>query len=124
MVAGRIAMSGRVIEGTFGYRAQHARVVGPLEVLWTCPGTLDGELFSWSTRTSTWERVPQGRCPFDLSRFVLSRGRLVGLCAVHVEEGAAPLPALGRDPVLSLQARLELRYGVDVVIQRGGIQWT
>ena len=51
--------------------------------------------------------------------------RFSPLCADHLDKDHASVPLLDiEDLALVLQARLELRYGVEVVVKTGEQQWT
>ena len=101
---GAVELSGRVLEGERGFRAEHARIVGPLEIALRQCG------------------VPSCRQPAA----AVDMAELFSLCSGH--ESLARDPWSGPKPVAEfapmLQARLELRYGVDVVIDKGAQPWT
>jgi hypothetical protein len=107
MVAtGRVLLTGRVIEGRRGYRAERGRITGPLSVTLRCA---------------------HARCvdePVFATR-VLGAPRPVCLCHLTLEprvERVATLDEFGR----ALCSRLELRYGVEVGADRSkeAAQWT
>ncbi len=122
LVAGRVALSGTVIEGSRGYRAQHAEIVGPLTVGLHCAGTVEKEL--WTSRQEAgWRPVRPRPCPFEAATLAVGSDEYVGLCAMHAAQAEDLLVGVPQVSPLGLQAQLELRYGVEVKVSERGRKW-
>jgi hypothetical protein len=123
LVSGRVALSGRVVEGPRGYRAARAEIVGPLRVTLRCAGSVEGEL--WTRRPERgWESVEPGPCLFEAATLAVGEDEYVGLCAMHAGLAAPLLEGVAQVDPMALQAQLELRYGVEVKINERGRGWT
>lgn len=90
---GFIEMSGRVIEGSKGYRAQWARIVGPLEV--------------W---------VPCAECGHDAATVATRDRSFRGSCGEHAESGE-PVTDV-EDWMASIVPSLGRRYRVPIIEER------
>lgn len=75
--SGPVELSGMVIEGTRGYRAQHAQILGPLELRMPCAGTVDfaEPCPNPSVEVLTLDDTSQARCAEHTSGDI-SRSRL------------------------------------------------
>jgi hypothetical protein len=98
-VIGEVELSGWVIELTLGYRAERARIVGPLQLILSCDGGDRG-----------------APCAGRVVAVSAGLTELRAQCKRHMRKGAEPI----EDVVGKIIARLELRYGVDVVIDKEG----
>jgi hypothetical protein len=96
-VVGAVALSGVVIEATRGYRAEHARIVGPLRLRMAC-----------------WGGPGAGSCREPVVGVGGGPGELLPLCKGHGGGGGRPVEQVAS----RLAARLELRYGVTVEFER------
>ncbi len=112
-VEGAVELSGTVLEGERGFRAQRARIVGPLEVRTACEHGLK-------------RRAVRELCPSPPKVGVIRSDRYALACERH----AATLLAGSGEPVelptlLSMvAARLEARYRVPVIGEGGNRAWT
>jgi hypothetical protein len=88
-VGGFVEMSGIVIEGSKGYRAQWARIVGPLEV--------------W---------VPCGDCGESAETVTAEEGRFRGSCRDHRRAGVTATVGAWFGTVIPL---LGQRYGLPII---------
>jgi hypothetical protein len=123
IASGMIALSGRVIEGSRGFRAEHAELAGPLRIDLVCAGEVEGEL--WTAREDgNWQPVLPNPCPFGPVTLAAGSDEYVGLCRIHADRVAHLLESLPQISPLALQAQMELRYGVDVAIKSRAAQWT
>lgn len=122
LVAGRIALTGKVIEGSRGYRAQRAEIVGPLRVTLVCAGSVEKGL--WTRRSGTgWQPVRPRPCPFGATTLAVGSDEYVGLCRMHSAQAEDVLEGVPLLTPLGLQAQLELRYGVEVEIDERVGRW-
>ena len=97
-VIGEVALWGRVLEGSKGYRAEHAQVLGPLTVEMSC---------SHATGPTT-------TCGGSATLVVCRETEYLPRCETH---RGAPGPAVRLEPVqflATIAAALIRRYGVDV----------
>jgi hypothetical protein len=112
-VEGAVELSGTVLEGERGYRGQRARVVGPIEMVAACEHGLR-------------RRPVRELCGSPPRLAVVRPDRYALACDRH----AASLIVANAEPVdlavlvSALAARLEARYGVAVIMERGGLPWT
>jgi hypothetical protein len=98
---GGVELSGLVLEGSIGYRAERARIVGPLTVFMGCSGP---------------DEEPAG-CGLAATSVRIRAEAIEPRCDCHRGGGSDELNA---DEVLAIvAARLELSYGV-TVNQEGG----
>lgn len=100
--AGQVALSGKVLEGRRGYRAEQAEIVGTIRVAAACD-----------------HRRTRGPCAGRVVMAATPAGYQAA-CRGHrhlLEEAFAVID------LMQLQARLELRYGVEVDITTGGPLW-
>jgi hypothetical protein len=96
VVSGRVLLSGRVIQGDQGFRAEKARITGPLELRLRCSA-------------DDCDAPPVG--------VVVTRSRPEPECVTHLgarddDDRAEPFAEWSQ----ALRARLEVRYGVDVTV--------
>jgi len=101
--AGQVALTGRVLEGRRGYRAEKAEIVGSLRVVAACR-----------------YRRTRGPCAGAIRIGATSEG-YEAVCLAHRHLLGESVPMIDRQ---QLQARLELRYGIDVSVSYGGLSWT
>lgn len=127
-VAGPVALSGRVIEGTRGYRAERGRIVGPLDLGVHCAGA---RKFRSAAEGRCAASYPDGPIP---EWTVIEGRRITPMCEAHFAERRAngrydppplpgrPLQRRGRearvlftsDLLLDIRNALEARYGVPI----------
>lgn len=123
LAAGSVELTGRVIEASRGYRAEHAEITGTVRIDLVCAGEIGGEL--WTTQADgNWQPVPPNPCPFDPVTLAAGVDEYIGLCRIHAARVAHLLESTPQLTPLALQAQLELRYGVDVIIRGRAAQWT
>jgi hypothetical protein len=126
--AGPVALSGRVIEGTRGYRAERGRIAGPLELGMHCTGARKFRSAAEGRCAATY---PDGPMP---EWTVIEGRRITPMCEAHFAERRAngrydppPLPGrplqrrgrearvlLSSDLLGDITTTLEARYGVPV----------
>lgn len=111
IVSGRIEMRGRVLEGEFGFRASHARVLGPLSIEARCDEALAASSELGSTRHRCLE-------PAEVVRDV--DGHYSARCERHHQPDPAFEDWSADEFVEHASAWLQARYGCDVVAAVGG----
>lgn len=98
-VGGFVELTGRVIEGSRGYRAGEAKIIGPLELHVPCAG----------------ETTTSGSCP-NSATVILHRDRdPVGACEEHVKIGSGVEPIAVDDWVDQVIPRLEATYTTEII---------
>ena len=123
LASGVVALTGRVIEATRGYRAERATIDGPLRVAVWCAGIVDGTL--WTPETEGfWQPTPPNPCPFQPEVLAVGAAEYIGFCALHARRAEDRLGQVALTTPAAVRAQLELRYGVDVEAIGRGHQWT
>lgn len=107
VAVGQISMTGRVFEGTKGFRAARAAIAGPLWIRANCTG---GGRY-----------IP---CPRPAVEITLDGATIHSACERHLPRRREPVGRPAEEMLEALVARLELRYGVDVRIDDGDEPWT
>ena len=102
-VFGPVVLHGRVLEYDLGYRAQHASILGPLDVTLRCG----------SPRCTRAPVAHLTTAEDDMPVCETHRWAYGNASVVDIDEF-----------VVQLRARLELRYGADVHVTKGTHQWT
>ena len=105
---GPVRLWGRVLQGTKGYRADRARILGPLVVRMGC---------RWPCTPETWLA---NACPEPPAMVVVEPDEYVPLCQEHAGVISAPQLSLTEFEEM-VKAALAGRYGVEM---RGKAAWT
>ena len=102
---GPVRLWGRVLEGTKGYRAERARIIGPLVVRLGC---------RWPCTPETWLAHA---CSEPPAMVVIDSDEYVPLCRQHAE--VIPAPKVSADEFMELiTTGLHARYGVEILDRR------
>lgn len=103
-VGGFVELTGRVIEGSRGYRACRAEIIGPLELHVPCGG-----------RTTT-----TGSCPDPATIVIIRDGDPVGACDEHVRTVPSVHRVALTDWIDQIVPRLEATYNTEILHLRKG----
>ncbi|MGH8874777.1 MAG: hypothetical protein ACRDVM_05940, partial [Acidimicrobiia bacterium] len=110
-VEGRLSMWGKVLEAQRGYRAEQARIMAPLMVVWACVGD--------QAATAFWREC----CPRPVRWLHVGRHDFAPLCEVHSGYWGGKPPGVtlvGIDHVrVPMERELSERYGAHVYVEGG-----